>query len=88
MHAHNEWIQILHDGGIFMVVLVIGYLTDLIRRIFYTNPSTLLIGYIVGMVSFIVISCAGFPLRIGSLALIGVLYITCLEILTRGDSYV
>ena len=83
--AHNEWIQLLHDGGSIMLALVLGYLIDLGRRILRTQPNMLLIGYIVAFSSWLVISTAGFPLRIASLALIGLLYITCLEVLTKGE---
>jgi hypothetical protein len=79
LHAHNEFIQILHDGGIIMLAFVIFFLIDLFNRIRYSEKSLMLIGLTAGLCSFLVISLAAFPLRIAPLALLGIIYIAGIE---------
>jgi len=83
---HNELLQILHDGGIFLLVPVMIYVLDLIRRIIISNMNILLIGFTSMFVSFIIISLGNFPMRIAPLALSGIVCIAAIEaILIKGE---
>ena len=84
--AHNEFIQILWEGGILSLFLVLGYLFTLTGRVLSTwinHNSFMLICFFCGLVSFLIISVGAFPLRIAPMALIGLLYIAGLEVMTR-----
>lgn len=79
LSAHNEFVQIIFEGGIILFALVLGYLCDLFRRIYYAKKTMLMAGYTSALVSYLVICLFGFPLRISSLALTGIIYISALE---------
>lgn len=84
-HAvHNEFLQLLYSNGIVIIVFVIGYFQGLFRRILRVEKNMLLYGYICGLVSFLLISMGSFPLRMASMALVGILYISALEVQTQG----
>lgn len=85
--AHNEVIQMFCEGGIVLLIIFLGYFFTLFRRVIYkvfTDNNMLLIGYTAAIVAYI-ITCLGiFPMRIAPLALIGILYISSLEVQTHG----
>ncbi len=84
--AHCEPLQILHDGGLIMLSLVIAYLIDLFRRMFSTKVNMLFIGFTSAFITYLIISLGNFPLRIAPLALVGIIYIAGLEvILIKGE---
>jgi len=81
--AHNEFLEILHDWGIVGLVLVVGYLFFLFRRLrlmLLVDRSIILNGFASAFIGYLLIAQVGFPLRIAPLALIGILYIACLEV--------
>lgn len=89
--AHNESVQIFHDGGLIAIVIVFGYLVTLVKRVFFLilrSNSMLVIGYSCGLVAYIITSFGGFPLRIAPLALVLILYIASLESQLQGEQYV
>ena len=82
IHAHNEYIQFLKEGGLVLVVIVFGYLITLFRRLIpflYNNINSMIICYILGLLSYLIISIGGFPLRIAPLALILIIYLAGIE---------
>ena len=86
--AHCEPLQILHDGGLFMLALVMVYLVDLFRRMFFTKQNILFIGFISAFITYLIISLGNFPLRIAPLALVGIIYIASLEAqIIKGEQY-
>ena len=84
--AHCEPLQILHDGGIFMLALVGMYLLDLFKRIFFAKWNMLLIGFTSALFAYLIICLGNFPLRIAPMALTGIVYIGAVEtILLKGE---
>lgn len=82
VQAHCEPIQILNEGGFILFVFVFGYLATLFIRIMEVlrnNASYVFIAYVLGLISFIIISLPGFPLRIAPLALMGIIIISAIE---------
>lgn len=89
--AHNEFIQFLSDGGIVFVGVFIWYLLDLFMRIksFLSNKTAIFVGYVCALASYMVVLIFSFPLRIASLALLGIIILFCLEYtLIEGESNV
>ena len=90
INADFELLQLLSDGGLVLVILVIGYVITLYRRIFLeflSSNSMLLIGYIVGLTTFLIIMVGASPLHFPALLLIGLCYVACLEAQTQGGNY-
>ena len=77
--AENEYLQILHDGGIFLFVLVLGYFFNLIKRIIMAKDSMLIMGYSVSLASFLILGLGSFIIWLSPLALTGIIYISALE---------
>ena len=78
--VHNEFIQILKEGGIFLLVICIGFVIDLLKRCFMKGfNSMLMIGYVSGFLAFLVVCLGGFPFHIACLAVIGIIYIAGIE---------
>lgn len=78
--AENDYLQILHDGGIFLLVLVLGYLFNLIKRIIMAKDSMLIMGYSVSLASFLILGAGSFIIWLSPLALTGIIYISALEV--------
>ena len=77
-----ELLQLLSDGGLILVVLVMCYVATLYRRIlleFLSSNSMLLIGYTIGLTIFIMLSFGSSPLHYPALLLIGIMYVCGLE---------
>ncbi len=76
--AHNEFLQGLFEMGIAFPVIVIGYLSDIARRIRKDAalPATALAVIVVN-------SCVNFPFHIGTTAMIAVTWLAILEITLR-----
>lgn len=90
LSAHSEPVQVLFEGGAVMIVLVGGYLLDLCRRVLASlavDPTTLLIVFTSVFVAYVASSFTSFPLRIAPLALIGIIYISALEVLTTNRRF-
>lgn len=82
IHAHNEFVQLYWEGGLLLLIFIIGYICSLFKRIileFFEDNSILLIGTTAGLCAWIIISLAGFPLRIAPMAVVFIIYISCLE---------
>ncbi len=88
LSAHNELIQIFYEGGIILVGIVMGYFIDFAKRVVFSKPTILSVGYLSALASYLVFCMTGFPLHIASLALIGILLIASLEAQIRGEKYV
>jgi hypothetical protein len=87
LNAECEPLQLLSDGGLILLVLIVGYVLTLYRRIileFLSNNSMLLIGYSVGLSVFTIISLKASPLHYPALLLIGLVYLASLEAQTGG----
>lgn len=76
---HNEPIQVLVELGIVGLTLSLGMVSSLVIRLFKSVKETTLIAWIGSAVSFSIVACFGFPLRIGTTLLIGVLIVAALE---------
>lgn len=91
LHAHNEWLQIYHDFGLFGLAMIGCYCLGLLKNIihnFMKHKSMLLIGFSAMFAAYLVVMFGGFPLRIAPFAVLGILCLSCLEILTyRGVGY-
>lgn len=79
LFAENEFIQILHDGGEILLVLVIGYLYSLAKKLIALEYNILNIGYICAFISYLVICGSNSPLWLAPTALVGIIYISALE---------
>ena len=79
LFATNEYIQILHNGGICLLVLVGGYLTGLIKRIIMAKDNILLVGYTVSFSVYLVLALGSSIIWLSPLALVGIIYISALE---------
>lgn len=80
---HNTFLLIIHESGIIGLGLVLCYLASLFRRLLIqmiTNTSMCLIGFTVAFINYLLVCQVGFPLSIAPLALVGILYIACLEV--------
>ena len=80
-----EPIELLYDGGLFLIILIGGYLVTLMRRIIFAlldRNGMLLIGFVSGFCSYMIIVLGSNPLHIIPLALIGIVYIAGLEVQT------
>jgi hypothetical protein len=80
-----EYLQVFREGGIILVVLILGYLVNLGYRIFNTEKTMLLIGYSASLVAFIIAGLGGYTFHLAPLSLIGITYISSLESQTKGD---
>jgi hypothetical protein len=78
--AQFELLQIFHDGGIVMLGLSLCYLFGLFIRYLFAENTMLLIGFISAFISYLVMCFGSSPLRIAPLALIGILYISGIEV--------
>lgn len=90
MSAHNEFLQMFKEVGLIFIGIVVVYLVSLTRKVwsyYKRNNSMLTIGYGCALLTYFVICLGGFPLRIAPLALIGILYIACLEAQIQGENY-
>lgn len=77
--AENDFIEILHNGGIFLLILVSGYLLSLLKRIILAKDSMLLVGYTISFITYLVVAGGSFIISIAPLALVGIMYISALE---------
>ena len=84
LNADFELLQIFSSGGFILVVLVLGYLLSLLRKVILAQNSMLLIGYTAGFLAFLVTTVGASPLHFPALALIGILYVSSLEAQTQG----
>lgn len=75
----NDFLEILHNGGIILFVLVCGYLLNLSKRIIMAKDSMLLVGYTISFIVYLVLGMGSFLISIAPLALVGILYISALE---------
>lgn len=81
--SHNIIIDIFYDGGLIGLVLVIGYFCSLIKRSYYfflESKSMLFIGLCGAMTSYFLMSMGSFPHKIAPLLLMGILYISAIEV--------
>ncbi|MDI6732325.1 MAG: O-antigen ligase family protein [Planctomycetota bacterium] len=79
LFAESEFLQVLHDGGIFLFILVMGYLCGLAKKIILIKKNMLNIGYISGLLSYLIICVTNSPLWLAPTALVGIIYISALE---------
>ena len=77
--VENDFLEILHNGGIFLFVLVCGYLLNLFKRIIMVKDTMLLAGYTIAFIVYLVLGMGSFLISIAPLALVGILYISALE---------
>ena len=81
--SHNVYIDILFETGVIGFGLVCYYFATLfsrIKKLFYQErQSSLLIGFIAGIISYSIICLSSFPHLIAPTALIGIIYIAGLE---------
>ena len=82
-NVHNEFVQLLPEGGIILFGLVMGYLITLFKRIIYTSSNILSIGFLSSFIGYLFVCLGGFPLHLASMALIGIFLITFLELHTH-----
>ncbi len=82
--THNILIDVLYEFGLIGVVLLIGYLCNLFKRIKEvfrdSNETMILIGLCGGLGSWLMVGMGSFPHRIAPLALLGILYIAGIEV--------
>ena len=83
LSAHNEFIQCLFDLGLLGFIPIVGFMVNVFMDILSSERSMLLICYISGFFSFLVVSLGGFPLRIAPLALVGICYVAGLSVLSN-----
>lgn len=81
---HSEPFQIMFETGIVGLCLVLGAMGHLVHKVWNTSMNTNLAGWVAAAVSFGIVSCFSFPLRIGSLLMLGVLIWASLEAQTEG----
>lgn len=85
---HCEPYQILVETGVVGLVLSLGMLGHLGWRLLRVRWTTLLTGWTMAGFSFLLVSLASFPMRIGSLLMLGVFIWACLEAHTEeGQAY-
>lgn len=77
--CENDYLHILHDGGLFLFVLVCGYLVNLFKRIILSKDSMLNRGYVISLIVYMFIAGGSFIIWIAPMALIGLIYISALE---------
>jgi len=77
--VENDFLEILHNGGIILFVLICGYLCNLFKRIIMTKDSMLLAGYTMAFVVYLVLGMGSFLISIVPLSLMGIIYISALE---------
>lgn len=77
---HNIFIGILHDVGLLGLGVTFGYLISLFWRLLFVEKSMLLICYMIAFFNFILVGNTAFLLDIAPMALLGILYISCLEV--------
>ena len=90
INADFELLQLLSDGGLILLVLAMGYVVTLYRRVileFLSSSSMLLIGYTVGLTTFLILTIGASPLHFSALLLIGVCYVASLEAQLEGGHY-
>ena len=75
----NDYLQILHDGGLILLILVFGYLANLFKRIIMAKDNILLVGYVSSFVAYLVVAGGSFIIWIAPMALIGLIYISAIE---------
>ena len=75
----NDYLQILHDGGLFLFTLVCGYLVNLFKRIIMAKENILLMGYIISFAAYLIVAGGSFIIWIAPMALIGLIYISAIE---------
>ena len=75
----NDYLQILHDGGLILSALVFGYLANLFKRIIMAKDNILLVGYVSSFVAYLVVAGGSFIIWIAPMALIGLIYISAIE---------
>lgn len=82
LSAHNEFVQVANEGGLIMVVIVIGYLITLFRRtilLIIAQRFIMTICFFSAVLGLLVISNGSFPFRFAPLATLGILYIAYME---------
>lgn len=77
---HNLALLIWHDMGIIGLGIAGCYLINLFKRLLKVEKSMLLIGFMIGLINYLLVCQVGFPLGIAPLALIGIIYIAGLEV--------
>src|SRR3990167_368178 len=75
----NDYLQIIHDGGLILLILVFGYLANLFKRIIMAKDNILLVGYVSSFVAYLVVAGGSFIIWIAPMALIGLIYISAIE---------
>ncbi|KKL64774.1 hypothetical protein LCGC14_2161660, partial [marine sediment metagenome] len=76
--AHSVPLDILHNGGIVLLVLVSGYFIDLFRRVFIIEKDMFIVGFTTALLTLILV-CVVNSL-IAPIYLLGIIYIAGLEI--------
>lgn len=82
LSAHNEFVQSLVEGGIFLIIIIGGYFITLSRRVIWAildKRFIMTICFFCGFLGLFVISNGSFPFRFAPLATLGILYIANLE---------
>lgn len=77
--VENDFLEILHNGGLILFTLVCGYLLNLFKRIILAKDSMLLAGYSIAFIVYLILGMGSFIISIAPLALVGILYISALE---------
>lgn len=77
--VENDYLEILHNGGLILLVLVCGYLINLFKRIIMAKDNILLAGYTISFIVYLVLGMGSFIISIFPLALVGIIYISALE---------
>ncbi len=78
--AENDYLHIGHDGGLFLFMLVCGYLYNLFKRIMLTKKTMLLAGYVNAFIVYLIIAGGSFIVWITPLALTGIIYMSAIEV--------
>jgi len=77
--VENDFLEILHNGGLILFVLVCGYILNLFKRIIMAKDNILLAGYTISFIVYLVLGMGSFLISIAPLALTGILYISAIE---------
>ena len=77
--VENDYLEILHNGGIFLFIPVCGYLLNLFKRLIMAKGSMLLAGYTIAFLVYLTLAMGSFLISIAPLALVGIIYISAIE---------
>lgn len=78
-NAMFDLLQIFHDGGIILAGLVIAYLLNLAKRVFFAKKNMLLMGYSISFITFLCFSVGAWVTYFAPCALLGILNISAIE---------